>query len=146
MGPSRLILLGIAAVVLLLLAGPGHAQNAATSTFNHFTTGFPLTGTHVSVSCASCHVNGRLKSTPTQCIACHAINREGGTVGPELNLPKSIVEYRPVDQIKQYIRNPATFRYSNMPANPQLTDQQLDQLIAYFTAMQALKHDPGRTP
>jgi mono/diheme cytochrome c family protein len=82
----------------------------------------------------------------TQCIACHAINREGGTVGPDLNLPKSIVEYRPLDQIKQYIRDPGTFRYSNMPANPQLTDQQLDELIAYFTAMQALKHDPGHAP
>lgn len=60
----------LAAAILLVLEG-AHAQNASTSTFNHFSTGFPLTGTHVSVSCASCHVNGRMKNTPTQCIGCH---------------------------------------------------------------------------
>jgi len=81
-----------------------------------------------------------------QCIACHAINREGGTVGPELNVPQSIVEYRPVDQIKAYIRNPAVFRYTSMPAHPDLTDRQLDDLVAYFTAMKTLKHDPGHAP
>lgn len=81
-----------------------------------------------------------------QCIACHAINREGGTVGPELNVPQSIVEYRPADQIKAYIRNPATFRYTSMPPHLDLTDAQLDQLIAYFTAMKALKHDTAATP
>jgi hypothetical protein len=65
-----LILLIVAATVLPITR-PGHGQNASTSSFNHFSTGFPLTGTHVSVSCASCHVNGRLKNTPTQCIGCH---------------------------------------------------------------------------
>jgi mono/diheme cytochrome c family protein len=82
----------------------------------------------------------------TQCIACHAINGEGGTVGPDLNVPQSIVEYRPTEQIKAYIRNPATFRYTSMPAHPQLSDGQLDDLIAYFTAMRGLKHDPRTTP
>jgi len=82
----------------------------------------------------------------SQCIACHAINREGGTVGPDLNVPQSIVEYRPIEQIKAYIRDPGTFRYTSMPAHPQLTDHQLDDLVAYFTAMKSLKHDPGRAP
>ena len=31
-------------------------------------------------------------------------------------------------------------------AHPQLSDRQLDELIAYFTAMKALKHDAGRAP
>jgi hypothetical protein len=61
----------IVVATVLLITKPGHGQNASTSSFNHFSTGFPLTGTHVSVSCASCHVNGRLKNTPTQCIGCH---------------------------------------------------------------------------
>lgn len=77
-----------------------------------------------------------------ECIACHAMNREGGRVGPELNVPQSIVEYRPVEQIRAYIRDPRTFRYGNMPAHPHLTDADLDALIAYFRAMRDRKHDP----
>jgi len=79
-----------------------------------------------------------------ECVACHAINGEGGTIGPELNLPLSIVEYRPAAQIKSFVRDPAQFRYSSMPANPHLTEGQLDGLVAYFTAMQDRKHDPRR--
>jgi len=79
-----------------------------------------------------------------ECVACHSINGEGGTIGPELNLPLSIVEYRPAAQIQRFVRDPAQFRYSSMPANPHLTQEQLDGLIAYFTAMQDRKHDPRR--
>jgi mono/diheme cytochrome c family protein len=79
----------------------------------------------------------------TDCIACHAINGEGGKVGPDLNVPQSIVEYRPVDQIKAYIRNPQTFRYTNMPAHPHLSDEQIDAIVAYLAAMKDRKHDPG---
>lgn len=82
----------------------------------------------------------------SQCIACHAINREGGTVGPDLNVPRSIVEYRPAEQIKAYIRDPLSFRYTNMPPHPALTDADLDALIAYFSAMKDRKYDPGAAP
>ncbi|MBK8256630.1 MAG: cytochrome c [Polyangiaceae bacterium] len=74
-----------------------------------------------------------------QCVHCHAINREGGRVGPDLNVPQSIVEYRPADQIKAYILDPATFRYGNMPAHPFLKEGDLNDLLAYFTAMKDRK-------
>jgi DnaJ-class molecular chaperone len=41
------------------------------SNFNHGTTQFPLTGAHVTVSCASCHSDGVFKGKPTACVACH---------------------------------------------------------------------------
>ena len=40
--------------------------------FDHNTfTKFPLTGGHVNVPCAQCHVNGRFAGTPTDCASCH---------------------------------------------------------------------------
>jgi mono/diheme cytochrome c family protein len=78
----------------------------------------------------------------THCIRCHAINREGGRVGPELNVPKSIIEYRPEEQIREYILNPLAFRYGNMPAHGFLKKEDLDGLIAYFHAMHEHPHDP----
>jgi mono/diheme cytochrome c family protein len=79
------------------------------------------------------------------CIACHSINTEGGKLGPDLNVPQSIVEYRPREQIKAYVRDPRAFRYTSMPAHPGLSPAQLDDLIAYFEAMSSRKYDP-KTP
>jgi predicted CXXCH cytochrome family protein len=39
-------------------------------TFDHQATAFPLTGTHITVSCSSCHESG-FAGTPTECFACH---------------------------------------------------------------------------
>jgi len=76
------------------------------------------------------------------CASCHSINGEGGKVGPELNVPRSIVEYRPVEQIKDYVRDPQATRYTSMPSHPGLGDADLDALIAYFSAMSRRKQDP----
>jgi mono/diheme cytochrome c family protein len=76
------------------------------------------------------------------CASCHAINGEGGKVGPDLNVPRSIVEYRPIDQIRGYVRDPQATRYTSMPAHPNLSDADLDALIAYLSAMSKRKDDP----
>ncbi|MCX6639459.1 MAG: hypothetical protein NTW14_03135, partial [bacterium] len=48
------------------------------STFNHNTqTTYPLTGVHVTVSCASCHANGVYNGTPTDCYSCHQTSFQG---------------------------------------------------------------------
>ena len=75
------------------------------------------------------------------CIRCHAINRQGGRLGPELNVPKNILEYRDEAQVRAFIRNPASFRYSNMPAMPHLGDKDLDALVAYLAVMATHKSD-----
>ena len=49
-----------------------HSNNAwKPSTFDHNRTAFALQGAHVSVDCASCHVNGRFAGTPKDCFSCH---------------------------------------------------------------------------
>jgi cytochrome c2 len=82
----------------------------------------------------------------SQCVMCHSINREGGKVGPELNVPRSIVEYRPIEQLKRFIRDPQSFRYTTMPSHAHLSETELDALIAYFRAMSRRKHDPRSPP
>jgi mono/diheme cytochrome c family protein len=80
------------------------------------------------------------------CASCHSINGQGGKVGPDLNVPRSIVDYRPIADIRAYIRNPQAFRYTSMPAHPNLSEQDLDDLIAYFVAMSQRKDDPHSGP
>ena len=78
-----------------------------------------------------------------QCVRCHAMNQQGGRVGPELNVPQNLTEYRPEEQIRAYIRNPRTFRYGNMPPFAHLSDGDLDDVLAYLRAMKDRKDDPA---
>ncbi len=57
-----------------------HSTSAWTpASFDHSKTSFPLTGSHVNVPCASCHVNGRFAGTPTDCYSCHKPEYVGTT-------------------------------------------------------------------
>ncbi len=73
---------------------PNHAQAGFPSTcqtchstvnwtdvrFDHTAfTKFPLTGAHVTVACAQCHINGAFANTPTDCYSCHTKDFTGTT-------------------------------------------------------------------
>ncbi len=49
------------------------------ASFDHGGTDFPLTGAHVSLNCAQCHINGQFNNTPTDCWSCHQTHYEGAT-------------------------------------------------------------------
>lgn len=74
-----------------------------------------------------------------RCVRCHSMNGQGGKVGPDLNAPKSIVEYRSAHMIKEFIKHPSKYRYTHMPDHPDLTESDLDDLLAYFRYMKKIR-------
>jgi hypothetical protein len=55
-----------------------HSTSSWTNaTFNHALTGFPLTGAHVTVPCASCHINNNFNLNSAACITCHQTDYQG---------------------------------------------------------------------
>jgi hypothetical protein len=46
------------------------------ATFDHNLAAFKLTGAHLTVPCAQCHVNGVFTGTPQTCVGCHAEPQE----------------------------------------------------------------------
>ena len=55
-----------------------NTTNWSDANFDHNTTQFPLTGSHVQVACATCHTSG-YTGTPTDCYACHQTNYNNTT-------------------------------------------------------------------
>ncbi|WP_366183889.1 cytochrome c [Flavobacterium ovatum] len=69
------------------------------------------------------------------CTTCHALNGIGGTMGPELNYPKSVTEYWIEKQLVQYITNPAAFRHNvKMPALG-ITTNDSQEIVNYLKYM-----------
>lgn len=53
-----------------------NAGDWADAKFDHNLAAFKLTGAHVNVQCARCHINGVYKGTPQTCVGCHAEPQE----------------------------------------------------------------------
>ncbi len=49
--------------------------------FDHSKTQFPLTGAHLQVACATCHVGGKYVGLSTACVSCH-LTQYNGTTNP----------------------------------------------------------------
>jgi len=80
-----------------------------------------------------------------QCPASPRIAGGGGShAGPDLNTPMNPVDYFQPAALRRYIRNPASVRDwpgRSMPAFPpdQLSDRELDQIVAYLAYMARCK-------
>jgi mono/diheme cytochrome c family protein len=75
------------------------------------------------------------------CISCHSLNLEGGVLGPELNIPQNITDYRDWAYLIQFIKDPSSFRArSKMPAfKNSLSDEAIDDVLQYFRWMRSRK-------
>lgn len=68
----RRLLTGLVSLWLLAGMAAASAEERRTgSNFDHFATGFPLTGAHAQAECQTCHLQGVFKGTPRQCEVCH---------------------------------------------------------------------------
>lgn len=77
----------------------------------------------------------------TSCLQCHSVNLEGGALGPELNVPKNITEYREWSYLIDFVRDPSSFRAkSRMPSFGSLSSNQIDDILNYLWSMRDNKN------
>ena len=83
---AKQIIVTLMLVFSLFLATDASSRNS--SDFDHFSTGFPLTGAHANADCDACHTRGVFKGTSTRCAACHATtSRLSGEHKPPNHMP-----------------------------------------------------------
>lgn len=74
------------------------------------------------------------------CMSCHSVNLVGGDLAPELNVPRNIAEYWAREHLVGLIRDASAYRArSKMPAFPDLSDADIDAILAYLDAMATRK-------
>lgn len=73
------------------------------------------------------------------CQTCHAINKIGGVMGPELNYPKSVTEYWKIKDLEAFIVNPANYRNAVKMPNLGIKPEESKQIVAYLEYMSKRK-------
>lgn len=74
------------------------------------------------------------------CSRCHSINKFGGSVGPELNVPLNVTEYWSRDRLVQLIENPASLRWnSKMPSFSWMPQGDREAILRYLETMRESK-------
>lgn len=72
----------------------------------------------------------------SKCMKCHSVNKVGGIMGPEFNIPKSITQYWQAADIKAFVKDPYSYRYnSKMPPVEGIKDEEIDKIISYLSYM-----------
>lgn len=77
-----------------------------------------------------------------RCVRCHSMNLEGGKIGPDLNAPMSVTEYRSKRMVKEFIRRPSKYRHTQMPDHEDLSERDLEDLYRY---LRFKRRDSGKT-
>jgi cytochrome c2 len=75
----------------------------------------------------------------THCKTCHAINGIGGTMGPELNFPKSVTEYWKTNDLVAFIVNPLAYRNKVKMPVLGITTEQSKEIVMYLEYVQGRK-------
>ena len=77
-------------LTISLIAQPASSEDISNG-FDHFSTGFPLTGPHERVDCESCHQRGIFAGTPRQCQACHSTSGQiSATTKPQNHIQSTV--------------------------------------------------------
>lgn len=76
------------------------------------------------------------------CMKCHSVNKIGGVMGPEMNIPKNITEYWTDANIIAFAKNPQSFRYrSPMAPITGVSDEDFTKILSYLKYISKHKVD-----
>ena len=98
---------------------------------------------------ASAEVTRGFEEFRRYCVRCHAINGQGGELGPELNYPASVTEYMREEWLLRFILEPTSVRHGTampgLPAGLPDREARARDVVAYLEAMamRKLAPEPG---